>query len=105
MNKHLIKAKNKFIEVDKMGSLYAGLDNAFLYVKDLSEKDALNQNVTSDENLPKINVWFLHYPEKADLLVQVLRPEDLEHTCAIIMLDFDQPWEMMNALQRWIGIL
>jgi hypothetical protein len=42
MNKHLIKAKNKFIEVDKMGSQYAGLDNAFLYVKDLSEKDSLN---------------------------------------------------------------
>jgi hypothetical protein len=21
------------------------------------------------------------------------------------MLDFDQPWEMMNALQRWMGAL
>jgi hypothetical protein len=54
--------------------------------------------VTSDENLPKINIWFLQHPEKADLLVNVLKPEDLEHTCALIMLDFDQPWDMMNAL-------
>lgn len=43
--------------------------------------------------------------EKADLLPLVLRPEDLEQTCAIIMLDFDQPWEMMNALQRWMSAL
>lgn len=42
-----------------MGSAYSALDSAFLYVKDLSEKDALNTIVTSDENLPKINVWYL----------------------------------------------
>jgi hypothetical protein len=59
----------------------------------------------SDENLPKINVWMLQDAEKADLLPLVLRPEDLEHTCAVIMLDFDQPWEMMNALQRWMSAL
>lgn len=29
----------------------------------------------------------------------------MEHTCALIVLDFDQPWEMMNALQRWMGVL
>ena len=23
----------------------------------------------------------------------------------MIVLDFDQPWEMMNALQRWMGTL
>jgi hypothetical protein len=42
-----------------MGSQYAGLDSAFLYVKDLTEKDALSTVVTSDENLPKMNVWIL----------------------------------------------
>lgn len=59
INKNLIRSSNKLIEVDKMGSSYAGLDSAFLYVKDLSEKDALNTMVTSDENLPRLNTWFL----------------------------------------------
>jgi hypothetical protein len=36
-----VRATNKFITVDQMGSQYAGLESAFLYVKDLSEKDAL----------------------------------------------------------------
>lgn len=81
-----------------MGSHYAALDSAFLYVKDLSEKDALNTMVTSDDNLPRMNVWMLQEQEKADLIKQVIRPEDLEHTCALIVLDFDQPWEIMNAL-------
>lgn len=39
------------------------------------------------------------------MIKQVLKPEDLENTCALIVLDFDQPWEMMNALQRWMGAL
>jgi hypothetical protein len=39
------------------------------------------------------------------LLKLVLKPEDLQHTCAVIVLDFDQPWEMMNALQRWMSTL
>jgi len=42
-----------------MGSNYAALDSAFLYVKDLSEKDALASMVTSDDNLPRMNVWML----------------------------------------------
>jgi len=42
LNKHCIKSKNNLIEVDKMMSHYAGLDFAFLYAKDLNEKDAIN---------------------------------------------------------------
>lgn len=59
MNKHCVRAKNKFIEVDKMGSQYSALDFGFLYVKDLSEKDALGTQITSEDNLPKMNVWML----------------------------------------------
>jgi hypothetical protein len=58
-------------------------------VKDLTEKDALNSLVTSDDNLPRMNVWLLQEPEKADLVKQVLKPEDLQYTCAMIVLDFD----------------
>jgi hypothetical protein len=63
-----VRQRNRFIEVEKMCSSYAGLDSAFLYVKDLSEKDAINSIVSSDENLPKINVWLLQDVEKRDLL-------------------------------------
>lgn len=105
LNKHFIKATNKFIEVDKMGSTYAAVDFQFLYVKDLGEREALQTVVTSDENLPKMNVWVLQDQEKGDLLKQVIKADDLQNTCAIIVLDFDQPWEMMNALTRWLSVL
>ena len=59
INKHCIRATNKFIEVDKMGSQYSGIDFGFLYVKDMSEKDALMMTVTADDNLPHMNVWML----------------------------------------------
>jgi hypothetical protein len=51
-----------------MFSSYAGLDFAFLYAKDLSEKEAISSIVTSDENLPKVNTWILQDQEKVDLL-------------------------------------
>jgi Dynein light intermediate chain (DLIC) len=35
----------------------------------------------------------------------VMQPENLEYTSAVIVLDFDQPWEMVNALNRWLSIL
>lgn len=105
LNKNLIRASNRFIDVEKMSSQFSGLDSMFLYVKDLSEKDALNSLVTSDENLPRMNVWALQDVEKSDLLKVVLKPEDLEYTCALIVLDFEQPWEIMNSLQKWMGAL
>ena len=88
-NKQLVKSDNTLIRVERMLSPFAGLDSAFLYVKDLYEKDALNMNVSSKENLPRLNIWSLRYEEKADLLQVVLKPDDLEHLLAIIVLDFD----------------
>lgn len=88
-----------------MGSQYSGVDFSFLYVKDMSEKDAINTIVSSDDNLPRLNVWMLQDPEKADLLKLVLKPDMLEYMSAMIVLDLDQPWEMMNALNKWMGLL
>jgi len=42
-----------------MGSQYSGIDFSFLYVKDMNERDALSTLVTSDDNLPRMNVWVL----------------------------------------------
>ena len=52
-----------------------------------------------------MNVWLLQDTEKADLLKSALKPENLEYTSALIVLDFDQPWEMMDALNRWMRLL
>jgi hypothetical protein len=65
------------MEVDKMGAQTTGLDSSFLYVKDLSEKDAINSIVTSEDNLPRLNIWTLQNSEKGELLKIVLKPEDL----------------------------
>ncbi len=88
-----------------MGSQYSALDFEFLYVKDLTEKDALSSIVTSEDNLPKMNVWMLQDTEKIDLLRSVLRPDHLEYMGALIVLDLDQPHEMMNSLNRWMSLL
>lgn len=105
LNKHCVRAKNKFIDVDRMGSHYSAIDFQFLYVKDLSEKDAAGTQVTSEDNLPRLNVWTLQDPEKADLLKMVMKPDYLEYTSALIVLDFDQPWDLMNSLNKWMSIL
>lgn len=88
-----------------MGSQFSGIDFGFLYVKDMAEKDALTTMVSADDNLPRLNVWMLQEPEKADLLKVVLKPEQLEYTAAMIVLDFDQPWEMKESVNKWMRIL
>ncbi len=82
INKHCVKSKNK-LSINQSGTSQQtqqsefGLDFAFLYAKDLSDKDAMNIQVTSEENLPKINSWIVQDVEKVDLLPLVLTPEDL----------------------------
>lgn len=105
LNKNCVRAKNKFIDVEKMGSHFSALDFQFLYVKDLTEKDAVGTMVSSEDNLPRMNVWTLQDPEKADLLKMVVKPENIEYTSAVIVLDFDQPWDIMNSLNKWMGVL
>ena len=34
-----------------------------------------------------------------------MRPENLEYMAALIVLDLDQPWEMINSLNRWLQVL
>ena len=40
-----------------------------------------------------------------EMLTKILKPEDLEHTFAIIMPDLEQPWDIMNHCEKWMTIL
>jgi len=85
-----------------MGSDYAALDSSFLYVKDLLDPDMASSTVTTDDNLPKMNIWSVHDSDRFDLLESVLRPADLERTAAVICLDFEDPMEIMGNLRAWL---
>ncbi len=43
--------------VEQMGSDFAALDYSFLYVKDLSDRENINNVVNADDNLPILNIW------------------------------------------------
>lgn len=91
--------------VEQMGSDYAALDFSFLYVKDLSDRDNSNNIVNADDNLPQLNIWRVQEAEKLDLLEAAIEPANLQSTAAVIVLDLDQPWELMNQLQKWFKAL
>ena len=105
LNKHCVRGTNKLIEVDKMGSQFSALDFEFLYVKDMSEKDAIHGIVTAEDNLPRLNIWMLQEPEKRDLLKATLKPEQLDMTAALIVIDMDQPWDLKDSLFKWMRLL
>jgi tRNA A58 N-methylase Trm61 len=52
-----------------------------------------------------MNVWSISEHEKWDLLECVVKPEDLETTCAVIVLDIDRPWDLMSDLKKWLQTL
>lgn len=57
IDKKLVLSRNKKVAVDAMGSDFAALDFSFLYVKDLMDAETAQAVVTTDDNLPKLNVW------------------------------------------------
>ena len=91
--------------VEKMGSDFSALDFSFLYVKDLTDTENLTQVVTTDDNLPKLNIWSLQDSDKSDLLESVIRPMDLESTTAVIVLDLEKPGDIMEQLKSWMAAL
>lgn len=65
----------------------------------------MTQVVTSDDNLPKLNIWSLQDSDKSDLLESVIRPADLENTTAVIVLDLEKPGDIMEQLKSWMAAL
>lgn len=88
-----------------MGSDFAALNFSFLYVKDLCDREQADVRVTTEDNLPRLNIWTLQDSEKGDLFESVLKPNDLANTVATIVLSLDTPWEMMQQLSKWLKVL
>ena len=105
INNKYINCRNKHMGVEKMGSDYAALDFSFLYVKDLLDTEMADSVVTTDDNLPKLNIWSVNDSERCELVESVLTPASLERTAAVICLDFEEPMEIMNNLRTWITAL
>ena len=49
-----------------------------------------------DDNTPKLNIWSMQNRDKMDMLEVVLQPEDLKRTVAVLMLDLDNPLDLMQ---------
>jgi len=58
-----------------------------------------------EDNFPHLNVWIVNDVEMGCMIPRVLKPEDLEHTFGIIVLDLEQPWDLMNQCEKWMKVL
>lgn len=92
---------------DEIGSEYSLFESSYLYARDLFDMGAEEaQQIGMEENLTRINVWVISEEEMATKMIpQVLQPEDLEYTFAIIMPDLEQPWDLMNQCEKWMKCL
>lgn len=50
-------------------------------------------------------MWLISDEEMGKMIPKILKPQDLEHTFAIIMPDLEQPWEVMAHCDKWIKVL
>lgn len=105
LDKDLVMSNNKQLTVDNMGSDFSAVDFSFLFVKDLADREIAGNKVSTEDNLPRLNVWTLQDSEKSDMLEAVLKPGDLAQTVATIVLSLDAPWEMKKQLSKWIKVL
>jgi hypothetical protein len=101
----VVLSQNKHMTADKMGSDFAALNFSFLYVKDLCDREQADNRVSTEDNLPRLNIWTLQDGDKGDLFEAVLKPNNLKNTVATIVLSLDTPWEMMQQLSKWLKVL
>jgi len=81
-----------------MGSSYSVVDSAYLYAKDLNDKEAGAFVSNDDQTASKLNVWSIKDPSRIELLKRMLKPEDLSKLCVLVLVDFSEPWELMNSM-------
>lgn len=91
--------------VEQMGSDFAALDFSFLYVRDLSENDSQGIEIKSEDDLPKLNIWSLQDSSKTELIEVVVKPSYFDNMAIAIVLDLDQPWDVMNQLRKWMSAI
>ena len=106
MNKPFLKQLSLLVQekLDELGSDYATFDSSFLYVRDLADHDEAS-NIGTEETKSRINVWLITEPDMGYMLTKVLKPEDLQHTFALIVPDMEQPWAIMQQCEKWMGVL
>ena len=106
MNKPFLKQLSLLVQekLDELGSDYATFDSSFLYVRDLADHDEAS-NIGTEETKSRINVWLITEPDMGYMLTKVLRPEDLQHTFALIVPDMEQPWMIMQQCEKWMAVL
>lgn len=84
---------------DEIGSDYGHFEGSYLYVREMTEYGAVDsggQNIGIEEGLmSRLNVWIINDEDMGKMIPKVLKPEDLEYTFAMIVPDFEQPWDLM----------
>ena len=50
------------------------------------------------------DVWFLNDTNQEQLLGLVLKPERVEKSIFVIILDLSKPWDAMNQLKKWLNV-
>ena len=94
---------------DDIGSDYSMLESSYIYVRDIADiggEGEGNQNIgLEDSTLSRVNVWIISDEEMGAMIPKVIKPEELEHTFAIIMPDMESPWEIMNQCEMWMKVL
>ncbi|EAL61001.1 dynein light intermediate chain [Dictyostelium discoideum AX4] len=61
---------------------------------------------TSEDPVGRINYWSLEgEASQNDLLKFSLNKENIKNCMVIITLDFSQPWNLVESLKKWLGIL
>ena len=56
--------------------------------------------------MARLNFWQLEGETKHnDLLQFAVNERTISNSLVLILLDFSQPWNLVNSLNRWLGIV
>lgn len=109
LNKPFLKQLGIQVNVfEDIGSDFSLFESSYLYMKDIIEyeEDQGNKNIGFDDgSVMLVNVWIISDEEMGPMIANVIKPEDLEFTYAVIMPEMEKPWDLMDNCTKWINVL
>ena len=109
---HLGSSSSKPVASTSTAAVNLGLGFSYVDVRDDAEEGAPSRSPAADraETLARLGVYELGTtaPSHAGLLPLTLGADataQLADALALIVLDWSRPWQFLDALRRWLGVL
>lgn len=87
----------KVLAIDENSTKFGQVNYSYLNLRRLNDDDS--------ESLGKIGLWFFNDLIDKDTFISLIKPQYIEKSLIIIMVDLSRPWLIKTSIDRWTNLI